>query len=446
MSYSGTAFPQQAQMMAATAPLAGVAQQAAEMWKQAKTQLTGASSSLQQHLKALEPEWTDEAGGQLQQRGGRSRADIDSWTTGIDQTVQALGQLSGAITSTGQWFQQMTQLMQQNPLVAALFMEQLGQLGGQRLDQLAEQFRTATEAVRNTKGNDWSGPLGGGGSSTTSSGGRSSGGGQQGGSASGGGSSSGGDQAGGDQGEQSGGESGDDASGGDASDGSDTQLPGDESLVPDPGSGDPSLSGLGSAPAPIAPPTLPPLPAGPAPSLPGGLAMPMPGLGGIGGLGGGFGGVPGVKLGGGAKQLPQAAFPVTQQTTVPTSGEAPRVEEVPPPRPPGGSSGGGMPMTPMSGLAGAAGGGGGAPGSGAVHHVPAGRGARRTAPPGLPAALRGKSGRTDPAAFAPLARTARRDRADDGGKVEFLAEDLWQVDESGASALDQPTRPRRPTR
>ena len=89
MSYTGMAFPQQVQLMNATKPLAQVASQAAQMWQQAGTQLSGASSSLQGQLQALEPDWTDEAGAQMQQRGGQSKADIDSWTAGISQTVRS---------------------------------------------------------------------------------------------------------------------------------------------------------------------------------------------------------------------------------------------------------------------------------------------------------------------------------------------------------------------
>ncbi|WP_406631317.1 WXG100 family type VII secretion target [Amycolatopsis sp. WGS_07] len=442
-AYGGMKFDQQAAIMKATVPLADVAKQAAEMWQKAKTQLTGASASLQQQLKALEPDWTDEAGGRMQQRGGRSAADIDSWTTGIDQAVSALGELAGAITRTGAWFEDMAKLLEGNPL-AELLKQQLAPLGGQQLDTLAKQFEGATQAVRSTKGNDWSGPLGSGGGGSGSSGGGSgsaggaAGGGQQGQS----GSSSGAGQGGGAQGEgqsgdQPGGQPGDQSGGlpGDQSGG----LPGDQPRqpgdpqVPYPGEG-PSLSGLGGAAAPVAPPALPPLPPlSVPPSLPGGMPLPMGGLGGFGG------GVPGVKLGGGGPKPPQPAFPVSQQAATLSSGQAPKLPEAGPPPPPGGNGGGGMPIAPMSGLGGLSGG-GGTPGSGAAQRPPSGRGPRRTNPPGLPAALRGKSGRTDPSAFAPLARPSRRERADDRTTVEVLDDDLWQVTGSGAG---QPTPPGR---
>jgi hypothetical protein len=453
MSYTGMAFPQQVQVMNATKPLAQVASQAAQMWQQAGTQLTGASSSLQGQLQALEPDWTDEAGAQMQQRGGQSKADIDSWTAGISQTVSALTGLSSAITSTGQQVDQLVAMLQANPLMAALMMPILQQQAGGLMDQLAQQFGTATQALSGAQGNAWSGPTGssGGGGSAGGSSGGSSGGGQSASASTGGGSgASAGSSASGDSASASA-AGGDDAAAGDDASQQDPSAGDDGSQ--DPGlSGDPSLSGLGGTVAPIAPPTLPPLPpltSAPPAAMPGGFAMPMGGLGGIGGGGRGFGGpsVPGVRLGGGGpKPLPQAAFPVAQQVTPTTTGQAPAVPEAEPIQSSGGNGGGGgMPMAPMSGLAGAggAGSGGGTPGSGALQRPSPGRGPRRTNPPGLPAALRGKAGRTDPAAFAPLARTVRRDRADDPTTVELLDEDLWQVGDQGAPRLEPPAPPRR---
>ncbi|HEY3710573.1 MAG TPA: hypothetical protein VGL64_14420 [Amycolatopsis sp.] len=450
MSYTGMAFPQQVQVMNATKPLAQVASQAAQMWQQAGTQLSGASASLQGQLQALEPDWTDQAGAQLQQRGGQSKADIDSWTAGISQTVSQLTNLSSAITSTGQQIDQLVAMLQANPLIAALMMPMLQKQAGGLMDQLAQQFTTATQAVSGAQGNAWSGPLGssGGGGSAGGASGGSSGGGQSASASSGGGSgASSSSSASGDQASASGGDGA--AAGGDGS----QQDPAAGGGSQDPGlSGDPSLSGLGGGVAPIAPPALPPLaplPSVPPPSLPGGLSMPLGGLGGIGGGGGrGFGGtaVPGVRLGGGGlKPLPQAAFPVAQQVTPTTTGQAPAVPEAEPAAPSnGGGGGGGMPMAPMSGLGGAgAGAAGGTPGSGALQRPAPGRGPRRTNPPGLPASLRGKAGRTDPAAFAPLARTVRRDRADDPATVELLDEDLWVVGDKSAPTLEPPAPPRR---
>ncbi|MFD2467654.1 hypothetical protein [Amycolatopsis silviterrae] len=447
--YRGMQIAAQIQIMNGTKPLQAVADQAAEMWRQAKNQLTGASRSLQQQLKALEPDWTDAAGTGLQRRGGKSVADIDSWTAGIDQAVSELGTLSAKIAEAGKWFDDVTNRLL-GLLVSPEEMQRLAEQGAAKLEDLAGTFDRAAKAVTATKGNDWSGPLGSGGGGSGGAGSPGGGAGSPGGAGAGAGGQQGasGSSAGAGQGggAQPGGAEGGDQPGqsGDQSGG----LPGDQPQqpgspqIPSPGQ-DPSLSGLGGASAPVAPPALPPLPplSAPPPSLPGGLPLPMGGLGGLGGLGGGFGGaVPGVKLGGGGPKPPQPAFPLTQQAATLPSGQAPKLPEAGPAQPSGGSGGGGMPMAPMSGLGGLSGGGGGTPGSGAAQRPPSGRGPRRTNPPGLPASLRGKSGRTDPSAFAPLARASRRERADDRMTVEVLDDDLWQVTEPSAAGQTAPGR------
>jgi hypothetical protein len=172
------------------------------------------------------------------------------------------------------------------------------------------------------------------------------------------------------------------------------------------------------------------------------------GGGGVGGGGIGSGGLGDAKTGTGTggsnldRQIPQAGKPMT--ATPPTgTGQAPAMPTggttaAGQPSGPGGA-GAPPPMMPPVGMAGAgAGGRGGRPGAGTVRPGGPGR-SRPTGPtPGVPASLRGRSGKSEDRGGFPMlppasASKVQRRHGDEVETLQLLDEELWTV-EGGATA------------
>ncbi|MET7282297.1 hypothetical protein ABZS29_28975 [Kribbella sp. NPDC005582] len=198
----------------------------------------------------------------------------------------------------------------------------------------------------------------------------------------------------------------------------------------------PHLPGM---PPPVAIPPIAPLPVRPGT---GARGIGRIGGGGPGGIGGGIGGGPvkgggGLKTGNGFQQIPRAGQQVSA-APAPSGGQAPVA-------PSGltsgsgagaGATGGGMPpMMPPMGGAGAGGGGRNGKGS-PLRPVGRRRERRDEDTPGVPVGLRGRAGKDLPGAFPAVPANTRR-RQDSGPSAEtlqLLDEELWQVDETEATA------------
>lgn len=246
----------------------------------------------------------------------------------------------------------------------------------------------------------------------------------------------------------------------------------------------PSLSGVGGVPPVTVPPpgtgtTVPPVSSVPfrppvngfepfgisqIPGMGNAAYGPVNGAGKSGGLGGvvgpgrsGVGGIDGTKgvgdskigqvsNGGLDRQIPQAAKPGPSSTPL-SGGQAPGAAGFSgggPSAAQAGGAGGVPPMMPPPMMPGGMGGGRTARTGGPVRSGGPGRARPGGPPPGVPAALRGRTGRPDATGMVPAAaaadRNRRRQRSDDVNTLQLLDEELWTVDNTTPEAQQEARR------
>jgi hypothetical protein len=456
--YASMKLDQQVALVQAELPVTDALTSKAEMWRQAKTEIDEASTSLTRTTDQLEPAWTDKAGDQFAKKNRNAVRNLDTWSRNIqvNDPPKALGDLSAKIVQTATNVINNYNAAQQeiSQIVAVTqadfdarkkeIEEKYQKLNATELTALDTEYdNTAAKITAAAAGGDWEqapkpGQDGGSKNTTTPTSPTTNA-----------------------------------KTGADQSQPANNMMAQDQQPVPTPeqqtgqpeqaltaeqgldngapqtsgATDDPSLSGgLGSA--PIAPPSYTPTPL-PSTTVPSAGMLPFAPVAGLGGLGGGVHGgggggvrapggggvrVPGVGVG--SPTIPTAASPVSGAAT-PVQAAAPGLSGTTPSA--GGPGGpGGMPMMPPMGMgagAGVGGGSGGGPGSGAVQRPGNGRRRQGDSTAGMPPALRGKAGKADPHSFTTRSRTAESDIPT---TVQLIDEDLWQVD--GTAQAAEPVR------
>ncbi|MFF1817248.1 hypothetical protein ACFVWG_08120 [Kribbella sp. NPDC058245] len=476
------ALDELARIMNGEAPREASTQQAIAMWRAAGDGVQLAAQNLQTHTNDLMSSWrTPDNAPQFEASIQRSRASLNDASgriaaqegtnenggvaTMLTQVVTAIQQARKEVTETGN--EARTRIATAQQIVDNIMLDPgvvtreelekphvdsirpVAARGGQALNLLGTIYEATGKAITSAaEGLKWDGP----GAEPGAGGPRSA--------APGGAPNTAGTDPG--QGADPGGAAPEDAAPGGAPAGADPGAGGAPTTPEGPG-----LAGMPTAPTLPPPTTVPMPPPGPTPSpgpvIPPGGILPITNTpprtnlpsgvgggrgGGPSGLGGLTGGPGGTGKGGVDPRTPQGPVRAGQQvqaTAQPATG-------APPAAPSSGStagtttagSAGGAPPPMMPPMAGGGGGGrGGKPGGGTIRPINRKRKSQEGETPGVPAGLRGRSGRSLPGAFPMVPATTRRrkdEREKPADTLQLLDEELWTIEETPVSDQQQPGR------